>query len=408
MPLFHGWVVVAATHVALLVIFGVGYSFAAFFSAFQEEFGASRGDISLVFSIFGFLYFMVGAFTGVLADRVGPRIVCVVGMLLLVAGLVVTARAPTLELLYVAYSVGIGLGVGCVYVPAVSAVQPWFVRRRSLATGIAVAGIGAGTLLGPIVGAWLIGEIGWRRAYDAFAVFALVVGGGAALLIDRDLVRRRLHPDGERPRDASPTPRISPSGVTLPAALRTHAFWLLYAVLLACGIGLFVPMVHLAPYARDHGHTIETGALLTGLIGLGSIIGRFGLAGFGDRIRRTTLLAVCVGSMGVALLIWLVSTSFVALAAFAILFGTGYGGMVAAAPSVAMDYFGGRSLAGIIGAVYTGPGIGIGVGPWLAGVAFDVRGDYTLPIIASAALMFVAAGAALGLARQRELQASVA
>lgn len=183
MALFHGWTVVAATHVALFVVFGIGYSFAAFFTAFQDEFNASRGDVALVFSIFGFLYFLIGAFTGVLSDRVGPRNVCVAGMVFLVLGLIATSKATSIELLYVAYGVGIGLGVGFVYVPSVSAVQHWFVKKRGLATGLTVAGIGAGTLLGPVIGAWLIGLVGWREAYQVFAVFALVVGGGAALLI---------------------------------------------------------------------------------------------------------------------------------------------------------------------------------------------------------------------------------
>ena len=159
MRLFHGWIVVGAVHVVLFVIFGVAYSFAAFFNSFQQEFGASRGDVSVVFSICSFLYFLVGLFAGQIADRIGPRPVAIVGMAMLAVGLALAARAPSLAGLYVAYGVGVGLGVGCAYVPSIGAVLPWFVRRRGMASGIAAAGIGMGTLLIPPVTSALIATI---------------------------------------------------------------------------------------------------------------------------------------------------------------------------------------------------------------------------------------------------------
>jgi MFS family permease len=401
---FYGWTVVGATHVALFVIFGVGYSFAAFFSAFEREFSASRGDVSLVFSIFGFLYFLIGAFTGMLADRFGPRPVCVAGMLLLATGLVATSQAPTLWLLYLTYSVGIGLGVGFVYVPSVGAVQPWFIRRRGLASGIAVAGIGTGTLLVPMLAAWLIGLVGWRQTYLVFAAGALLLGGGAALFIDNSPARRGLFPDNARgPIGGSvgTTPRQVPAGVTLREALGTRAFQFWFTSLFFTGIGLFVPFVHLVPYARDHGLSEQTGVFLMGLIGVGSLVGRFALGGIGDRMPRATLTALFYAGMASMLALWLVSTSELPLAVFALVFGTCYGGFVAVQPALAMDYFGARAVAGIIGVAYAAVGVGVGIGPWLAGVAYDLQRSYTLPITAAIVFMGIAAAFALLMARER-------
>lgn len=402
---FHGWIVVAATHVALFVIFGAAYSFAAFFSAFEREFNASRGDVSLIFSIFGFLYFQIGIFTGVLADRFGPRLVCVAGMVLLALGLVAASQAPTLMLLYATYSIGIGLGVGFVYVPSVGAVQPWFVRRRGVASGIAVAGIGTGTLLVPLIATWLIGAIGWRQTYLVFAIAALILGGGAALFIDNSPARRGLYPDNAAA-PAGGTARQVPAGVTLVVALRSRAFRLWFAALLLNGVGLFVPFVHLVPYARDHGLSEQTGVFLMGLIGVGSLVGRFALGGIGDRMPRTKLSALFYLGMAAMLALWLMSTSVLPLAVFALVFGTCYGGFVAVQPSVAMDYFGARSVAGIIGAAYSAVGIGVGVGPWLAGVAYDLRGSYTVPIVAAIVCMLLAAGVTMLMAREHSLALS--
>ena len=83
-------------------------------------------------------------------------------------------------MLYATYSIGIGIGVGLIYVPSVGAVQPWFSANRAFASGIAVAGIGAGNIAGPLLAAWWIGLFGWRGAYLALALFVLVLGGVAA------------------------------------------------------------------------------------------------------------------------------------------------------------------------------------------------------------------------------------
>ncbi len=108
----YGWVVVACAFTLTFVGFGVAYSFAAFFKAFQAEFGASRAHVSLVFSLCALLWFSFGVPGGLLADRFGPRGVCLAGALAIAGGLAAAAHAPSLEILYVTYSVGIGVGIG--------------------------------------------------------------------------------------------------------------------------------------------------------------------------------------------------------------------------------------------------------------------------------------------------------
>jgi MFS family permease len=140
--IFRGWYVVAAAFTVTFVGFGCAYTFSAFVQPLQADFGASRGSVSLVFSLAGFLYFALGVLSGPLADRWGSRVMAVAGMLLTGAGLALASVAQSLAQVYAAYGLGVGLGVGLSYVPAVGAVQRWFVRRRGFASGIAVAGIG--------------------------------------------------------------------------------------------------------------------------------------------------------------------------------------------------------------------------------------------------------------------------
>jgi MFS family permease len=180
--IFYGWFVVAAAFAVTFIGFGSAYTFSAFLEPLQRDFGASRGSVSLVFSLAGFLYFGLGIVSGPLADRFGSRRLAVAGMILMAIGLVAASAARSLLQVYVAYGLGIGLGVGCAYVPAIGAVQRWFVRRRGFASGLAVSGIGVGTLAMPPLAALLIQSFGWRGAYLGLGGVAAVVGGGLALL----------------------------------------------------------------------------------------------------------------------------------------------------------------------------------------------------------------------------------
>src|SRR6202161_4452837 len=179
---FYGWFVVSAAFAVTFVGFGCAFSFSAFVDPLQREFGASRGSVSLVFSLAGFLYFGLGIFSGPLADRFGSRRLAVSGMILTGLGLAAASAARNLLEVYAAYGLGVGLGVGCAYVPAIGAVQRWFVRWRGFASGLAVSGIGVGTLVMPPLASLLIDALGWRGAYLALGTLAAVVGGGLALL----------------------------------------------------------------------------------------------------------------------------------------------------------------------------------------------------------------------------------
>ena len=391
--MFYGWVVVAAAFAVTFVGFGSAYTFSAFVGSLQRDFAASRGSVSLVFSLAGFLYFGLGIVSGPLADRWGSRALCLIGMLLIGLGLCAASLARTLGEVYWAYGLGVGLGVGCSYVPALGAVQRWFARHRGFASGIAVSGIGIGTLVMPPLAALLIDTLGWRHAYLGLALVAAVVGVGMALLIENDPHDRGLNPDG----DAS-APGNSPSGnsggpvgLSVREAVRSRRFIGLYAACLTCSFGLFVPFVHLIPYAIDHGVRQSSAVLLLGAIGVGSTAGRFFLGGLADRWGRDHALMLMFAGMGVSLLIWVCSTQWWGLCLFALVYGVFYGGFVAILPALVMDYFGGRYVSGIIGVLYTSVAFGTLVGPSAAGFAFDISHSYTLPILVALVANIIAA-----------------
>jgi MFS family permease len=369
--------VVWACFVALAVIFGVAYSFAAFFDPFAAEFDASRAEVSLAFGLSGLLYFVLGAFAGMLSDRFGPRIVASAGMLCIAAALTGSSLAGSMAQVTLLYGIGLGLGIALVYTPSIGCVQPWFTRRRGLAAGIASAGIGAGTLVVPLLAASAIAQWQWRGAMWALAAGVLVVGLAATL---------RLRPAPAATRRAG----VAVQGTPLPEALRSPRFRWLYAMCLLGAPSMFVPFAHLSAAARDLGVAEAQAVGLVGLIGIGSLVGRFAVGALADRIGRPGALVGVTASLGLSMGLWLVARDYAALALFALWMGLSYGGSVSLMPALCMDFFGARAVSSIIGTLYTGAALGNLAGPWVAGRVFDVTGSYG-GVIAGCALLSLAA-----------------
>ena len=195
----------------------------------------------------------------------------------------------------------------------------------------------------PKVAEWLINGVGWRGAFIALGVFAIVGGGLAALFVDGSPQRHGLLPDGGVALDAVPCPALE--GMSLRETLRTRAFRLLFAACFFISIGLFIPFVHLVPYAQDQGIPYATAVTLFTLVGVGSTLGRFCLGGIADRLGRRRSLGGMYFGVAVMMGLWYTADEVWEVAAFALIYGTFYGGFVALAPALLVDYFGPRTRA---------------------------------------------------------------
>lgn len=375
------WLVVFGAFLSMFTLFAVAYSFGAFVSPMTAEFGASRAAISAVFSITAFVYFLFGSFTGYVADRFGPRPVVLASALLMGAGLALTSRIHGLWMGYLTYGVGVGAGVACGYVPMVAAVSGWFVRRRNTALGIAVAGIGVGTIVGAPLAARLIAAWGWRATYVAFAVASTL------LLL---LVAALAH---KPPRSAVR------GGPTAGEALRTPVFAILWASSFLCSVPLFVPFVFLPDFARALGNSAVASAALVGVIGVASVCGRLGLGALADRLGVVGLYLLCFFLQAVSYAVWLGAHAYASLVIFALVMGTGYGGYVALAPAVLAYFFGTGRLGSLVGTLYTSNAFGTLIGPPIAGFIIDRAGGYRWAVAFALATASVAFAVLMPLGR---------
>jgi MFS family permease len=371
----RAWVMVAGAFWSMFTVFGVLYSFGAFLTPMMVEFRAGHQAVSTMFSIAVLGYFFLGALTGRLTDRFGPRPVLGAGAVAMGAGMILTAFMHQLWLCYLTYGFGVAVGVACGWVPTVAVVGGWFRRRQAAALGLAVSGIGVGTLAVAPLAAWLIELWGWRPT-------AAGLGGFAAVsLLTCAMVMRRAP-------SAAATVKLD-----VGRAIRTPAFAILYLSWLAYAGALFIPFTFLPTYATEHGASATAGAALSGIIGMASVIGRSAFGALASRFGTLRLYRASYLVYGLSFGLWLGARDYRWLVAFALAMGSAYGGVVALSPAVVAQLFGIESLGMMIGVLYTGGGVGVMLGPPIAAFLIDVSGSYTGAILFAIALLALGFGA---------------
>jgi len=286
------------------------------------------------------------------------------GMVLIALGLFLTSQAQSLGSIYFSYGILVGLGIAFVYTPSIASVQPWFKARRGLASGIASSGVGAGTLVLPLVVSLLLTHMDWRESLRVMALGVLILGVSAAFLLEK-------------------APAIEGGvkgvleGLTLSEALKTPAFrWLYMGTLLGAPV-MFIPFAHISAAARDAGMAEAQAVGLVGIIGIGSLVGRFAIGWLADRVGRIQTLMLMQFLMGASYLLWAMADQGWMFAVFSLWFGLSYGSIVSLLPAICMDLFGGRAVSAIIGTLYTGAALGNLLGPVGAGRVFDLSNSYT-------------------------------
>jgi OFA family oxalate/formate antiporter-like MFS transporter len=391
--MFRGWYVVFAAHLLLALSFGAAYSLGAFFSQIQAHFDAGSFSVASVFSLTAFIYYAVGVFSGSVADRASTRAVVIAGVVLLSLGFLVSSETTgSLSIFITSFCSLAGLGIGLVYVPTVTTVQRWFVTNRSKASGLALAGTGLGTFVGPMAAGLLMHHVSWEATMRIFAAVIAAVGIPAAMLIRGSPYELGELPDG-KPHpgpDQSEHRPIAP-GIGLAEAIHSGRFWWYFAAIFLGSVGLFLALVHINPYARRLGISATESNLLIGLIGVGNVAGRLALGHVGDRIGAQRLLACLTVALAVLNGFWFCAHSFVSLVLFAFFFGVANGGCISLYPAVAASWFGTANLGAILGTLYIAVGIAAVAGGSIGGLLFDICQNYALSIMFSAACAMVSA-----------------
>lgn len=387
---------VAATFVTLGLVYGVWYAYSVFLVALLHDFGWSRSLVAGAFSVFALVHGLLSPGLGWLVDRIGSRRLVLAGGVVLAASLVLDGAVQTPGHLYLAFGVFTAVGAAAAgWVPAVILVQGWYPRHVGLALGVVGSGIGVGIFLVVPLCQFLIGALGWRWAFRVMGALCALWIVPATLWLLRD------PPQVSASTGGAPLVIGLAGDLTLAAAVRVPAFWLLGSAHLLGNVACQTLLVHQAAYLVDHRIVPFVAASVVSLVGLASIVGKAGGGWFSDRFGREVThgigMACVVASVAMLGLVALFPGPAPAYV-YGALVGLGYSVTAALMPAIFSDVFRGRRFGMIFGTLQTSTALGGSAGPWLAGRVFDVTGSYALALygIAGAA---AAANAALWIAR---------
>jgi MFS family permease len=261
-------------------------------------------------------------------------------------------------------------------------ISRWFVRLRGLMTGIAIAGIGTGTMVMPLLVNPLLTAFDWRLSFIILGGLTLVVVLPAAFFLKRDPAQigcRAFGADGDKEENTSG--RAKEAGLTFRQAVQTMRFWLTAGIFFCFGIYVHTVMVHIVPQARALLPDAAGTALIMSFLGVGSIVGRVAMGSASDRIGVKYTLMISLAVIALTF-VWLLSADQLWMFyLFAVAFGFGYGAMIAMQTLTMVNMFGLVSLGtmvGVITCIYTAGG---SIGPVISGYIYDVTGSYRIAFL---------------------------
>jgi MFS family permease len=314
------------------------------------------------------------------ADRYGYRWVTVTTAGLMGIGFILGSLVQTAWQMYLFIGILPGIGA-CAAIPLpLAIVTRWFIKRRGLALGISSAGIGTGAAIIPLLIAYLISEIGWRAAFAVLGGLILASYLPIMLFIiripDEDYVSAY---DGEEPaRPVNPGMLVKQGSLSLLQAVATKSFWLIFAVFGLCILSLALALTHIVPHALDKGLSAMTAASMLTILGFCSIFGRLAAGAVSDRTGAKPVLYTGLLLQAIMMLWVSMADTLWMFYLFAVLFGIAYGGILVMIPRLTASTFGAESMGSVYSGISVGDGVGFAIGPFLAGVLFDISGTYNL------------------------------
>ena len=378
---FLGWDTVVGGAILNLLHTALFFSsFGVYVVAWGDELGWSTTSTSTGFAIVVVVSGILATILGGILDRVGVRRVVAAGLTVSTLALLLISYVHTLPQFYAALTI-LGLGMAMSgFLPATSAIVPWFASRRSTAVALMSLGVSIGGLLVPVV-ATMVVNFGWRATLriEALILFLLIVP--VAILMRRPPESYGQFPDGRTQNGEFRTP-IKQISLTLKEALRTRSFWLL-AIGHASALVLVTAVnVHLVPHlVRGGSFDLASAARIVTLMTMAAGIGQLAGGPIGDRFdkRVTAGLAMWMHGGAIALLAWRTDPWTVVL--FALLHGFAWGVRGPLMTSLRADYFGPRYFASIAGASMAILTLGQLGGPVVAGWLADLFGTYRLAFL---------------------------
>jgi MFS family permease len=383
----YRWVIVAAGALMTCVALGAMFSLAIFLEPMANATHWSRAGISSAMTL-NFLVMGLGGFAwGAASDRYGPRIVVLIGAVLLGLALVLASRAHSLLEFQLSYGILVGLSASAFFAPMIAATTAWFDEGRSLAVSLVSAGMGVAPMTISPFARWLILAYDWQTAMFVIGIMAWILLVPAALLVRNPPVPAA---------DQAAVDQVGQGDrVSLFQVFTSAQFLVLGLTFFACCAAHSGPIFHMVSYATICGVSPMAAVSIYSVEGLAGLGGRLLYGTLADRLGVKPVLVAGLLVQACALATYLLVTDLEQFYMLAVVFGSAYGGVMPLYAVLAREYFGGKVIGTVFGAATMLSSIGMALGPVIGGWIFDTFANYSWLFIGSAMVGLGAAAIAL-------------
>ena len=333
----------------------------------QTEFGVSRADASIPYTLSMLGFGIGGMWMGRWADRFGIARVAALGAVGVASGFVLAGVSGGIVGFALAQGLLGLLGIASTFAPLLADTAQWWNKRRGIAVAVCASGNYLAGTLWPPIAQWGVTQVGWRTTYVCIGLFC---GIGMALLS----LRMRTKP----PAPAAAT--VNSHGVVAserPFGLSVmQAQWLLSVAGVGCCVAMAMPQVHIVAYCSDLGFGAARGAEMLSLMLACGIVSRLVSGAICDRIGGIRTLLLGSALQGIALMMFLPFDGLVPLYLVSAMFGLFQGGIVPSYAIIVREHFPAKEAGARTGTIIMATLVGMALGGWLSGKIFDVTGSY--------------------------------
>jgi MFS family permease len=330
----------------------------------QPEFGATRGAVSLAFTLTMLGFGLGGVVTGRITDRFGIVTAIALSIAFLGSAYVLAGLTTTLWQFIAVYFL-IGLGTSATFAPLMAEASHWFERYRGLAVTIVASGNYVGGTLWPPLVNWGVQSAGWRTTHIAIGIFCTVTMALFLLLL-----RARIGSDKVRDHENAPPPRVD-------MRISTNTLTVMLCIAsISCCVAMSMPQVHIVAYCGDLGYGVARGAEMLSLMMACGVVSRIGSGYLADRIGGMRTLLIGSLAQGFALMFYLFFDGLTSLYIISAMFGLFQGGLVPSYAIIVRESMPAAEAATRVGIVIFASVFGMSFGGWVSGVIFDATGSY--------------------------------
>ncbi len=333
----------------------------------QTEFGVSRSDASIPYTLIMLGFGIGGMWMGRWADRFGIARVAALGAVGVASGFVLAGVSGGIVGFALAQGLLGLLGIASTFAPLLADTAQWWNKRRGIAVAVCASGNYLAGTLWPPIAQWGVTQVGWRTTYLCIGLFC---GIGMALLS----LRMRTKP----PAAAAAT--VNRHGVVAsdrPFGMSvTQAQWWLSVAGVGCCVAMAMPQVHIVAYCSDLGFGAARGAEMLSLMLACGIVSRLVSGVICDRIGGIRTLLLGSALQGIALMMFLPFDGLVPLYLVSAMFGLFQGGIVPSYAIIVREHFPAKEAGARTGTIIMATLVGMALGGWLSGKIFDVTGSY--------------------------------